>query len=568
MYKIPIGISDFRMIRTNPKLLYVDKTEFISEFLQDPSIVLLITRPRRFGKTLNLSTLRYFFDHQNAEVNRKLFEGLKVFANEDIMASQGTKPVIYLTLKDCKERNFPDLYIKIKQALCQSASLLTDLKSDCLEPVEWQQILGIKSMSLQPAELSNSLLLLAKACQHTYQQSPLILIDEYDVPLQSAWENGYYEEAIGFLRNFFSAAFKDNPYLWRGVMTGCLRVSKESIFTGLNNLKVAGVSSESYAGHFGLTEPEVKSLLDEFALKDKIELVEKWYNGYNFGGCVIYNPWSILNFLEQRGLFKAYWVNTSGNDMVYSLLRTSNVECKKNLEILMAGGTITAPLLEHTVFQLLEKDSDNLWNFLYFTGYLKAESIDYPEDGSSGPIATFQVPNLEVSTIFKQSVTYWFQDSKGYEQLKNLRTCLKNGDGAEFSKVFRKLSENSLSYFDVGKPEPERFYHAFTLGLIVTLSDFWLIRSNREAGMGRCDILMIPKNPEHFGVIMELKSMDSTEEPDLGHTAQKALMQIEEKQYSKELSSQGVSKIMLVGIGFWGKQVEILTKTADTDLSL
>ncbi|MBW7876362.1 MAG: AAA family ATPase [Candidatus Cloacimonetes bacterium] len=558
MKKIPIGHSDFKNLRQNPDLLYIDKTALIEEFLEDQSMVLLITRPRRFGKTLNLSTLRYFFDLENAEKNRKLFEGLKISENAKAMAEQGTRPVVYLTFKDCKALNWADMQSMIQEILGSLAEThLNNLPRE--KTLAMDAIEAVSQARASYGQIVNLPLNLCSAYAASGSTPPLILIDEYDVPLQTAWLYGYYEKAISFFRNFFSAAFKDNPYLWRGVMTGCLRVSKESIFTGLNNLKVTGVSSEDFSTHFGLTEKEVKSLLLEYGYEDKTQAVERWYNGYIFGKTVIYNPWSILSFLDQKGLLKAHWVNTSSNDMVHSLLRTSSIECKKMLEDLIAQKTIEIPLLEHSVFDLIASDTNNLWNFLYFTGYLKAESIVYPEDGK--PKARFKIPNREVLTIFKDSITYWFQESQGYETLKNLHTALKNGDGEEFSDLFEKLVSNSLSYFDVGGEEPEQFYHAFTLGLIVNLSDAWHIRSNREAGTGRCDILMIPKNSDHFGVVMELKTHKPQREKDLSDTAQKAMDQIEKKGYVKELLHQGCQKVMKIGIGFLGKRLEILSST-------
>ncbi|MBW7877649.1 MAG: AAA family ATPase [Candidatus Cloacimonetes bacterium] len=555
MKKIPLGYSDFKEILSNPEFLYVDKTELISEFLEGQSKVLLITRPRRFGKTLNLSTLRYFFDQENSQENKKLFCGLKISHNLKAMALQGTRPVIYFTLKDCKEQNWENFQKKIGNLLAELMIPWTSANNLVLEEPDQNTLKRLRAGTEEITLLADSLKFLSRILSSHYGQSPLILIDEYDVPLQTAWLYGYYDEAISFFRNFFSAAFKDNPYLWRGVMTGCLRISKESIFTGLNNLEISSVVSEGYSSHFGLNRDEVKSLLVEYGVEDKTQAIERWYNGYIFGKTVIYNPWSILSFL-MSGEIKAHWVNTSSNDMVHSLLRTSSIEGKKNLEELMAGRCVEASLLEHSVFDLIDKDTNNLWNFLYFTGYLKAESIVYPENGK--PKALFKIPNQEVLIIFQDSITYWFQESSGYESLKNLHTYLKNGDGQEFSLLFENLVSESFSYFDIDGKKPEQFYHAFTLGLIVTLSDTWNIRSNREAGTGRCDILMTPKNPDHFGVVMELKTFHPKLEKNLTETAKRAMDQIEKKQYAKELYNQGCKKVIKIGIGFSGKETEIL----------
>ncbi|MBW7877595.1 MAG: AAA family ATPase [Candidatus Cloacimonetes bacterium] len=402
-------------------------------------------------------------------------------------------------------------------------------------------------------QITNILLHICSA----YAVAPLVLIDEYDVPLQSAWTGGYWDEAITFFRNFFSAGFKDNPYLWRGVITGCLRVARESMFTGMNNLKVCGVSASDYSNHFGFTVPEVKQLIQNYNLQSIEAQIESWYNGYVFGGTEIYNPWSILNLIEQKGVFRPYWMNTSGNDLVKEILGRSGVDAKKDLEDLMAGQSITVPLQEQVVFQEIENSPANLWNFLYFTGYLKAIKIEVPPAVPKA-IVHLKIPNSEVAQIFDDSVQYWFAQKKSLSLLQNLRTCLRDGDEEEFSLIMQKLVLDSLSYFDTSGNEPEKFYHGLVLGLIVSFSDTWHIRSNRESGMGRCDILMTPKNPDHFGIVMELKTHHPTLEADLKATAQRAMAQIEKRQYEQELRSQGATKIMKIGIGFLGKELEVL----------
>ncbi len=537
----------------------MDKTDLISEFLEDRCKILLITRPRRFGKTLNLSTLRYFFDRENASENQRLFEGLRVSENALAMAEQGTRPVIYLTFKDCKEMSWENLFIKIRQSISQAAIHLPSLEERSLEPSEWDLLQKIKGMSLSSAELSVSLYLFSKSCFNTYGYAPLILIDEYDVPLQSAWTEDYWDEAVTFFRNFFSAGFKDNPYLWRGVITGCLRVARESMFTGMNNLLVSTVSSRNYSQHFGFTVSEVKKLLYDYQLLGIEPKVESWYNGYMFGETVIYNPWSILNLIHHKGEFQTYWMNTSGNDLVKQILGRSGVDAKKDLEDLMADRSITVSLQEQVVFQEIENSSANLWNFLYFTGYLKSVSQKETEEKT---FVELKIPNVEVRRIFLDSVQYWFEQNKSLSLLLNLKSCLQTGDEEEFSLIFQRLVLDTLSYFDTSGQDPEKFYHGLVLGLIVSFSDSWHIRSNRESGFGRCDILMTPKNPAHFGIVMELKTHHPTLEKDLQATAQRAMDQIEKKQYEQELRSQGTVKILKMGIGFLGKQLEILSVTA------
>ncbi len=560
MKKIPIGISDFRIIRTNQELLYVDKTELISEFLDDPSMVVLITRPRRFGKTLNLSTLRYFFDQENASENQKLFADLKVSQNKIAMAEQGSRPVIYLTFKDCKERSWDFLFSKIKEVLSQASLELANLIEPKINQIEWKKLLAIRRSEADEPLLSNALRVLSQSAFEQYNQSPLILIDEYDVPLQAAWTEGYYEEAIVFFRNFFSSGFKDNPYLWRGVITGCLRVARESMFTGMNNLLVSTVASKNYSSHFGLTVPEVDSLLKDYNLLPNKQKIEAWYNGYMFGETVVYNPWSILNMLKEGGEFQTYWANTSGNDLVKQILGRSGVDAKKDLEDLMAGGTITVPLQEQVVFQEIENSPANLWNFLFFTGYLKAVSQKFTDEHN---LIELKIPNLEVKRVFHDSIRYWFEQKKSLSHLHSLKRSLQMGDTEEFTLILQKLTSDSLSYFDAVGDEPEKFYHGLVLGLIVSFSDTWHIRSNRESGFGRCDILMTPKDPAHFGIVMELKTHHPTLESDLSATAKRAMDQIEKRQYEQELISQGTTKILKMGIGFLGKRLEILSKISE-----
>ncbi|MBW7875598.1 MAG: AAA family ATPase [Candidatus Cloacimonetes bacterium] len=557
MKKIPIGYSDFKRILSTPDFLYVDKTGLIEEFLADPVQILLITRPRRFGKTLNLSTLRYFFDKESASENRKLFDGLKVSQNEQAMAEQGKKPVIYLSFKDCKAND----WLKTEEmihVLLRSLTLehLPALKN--VEPKLLQPILVVSESQGNFADLCSLLLNLTRAYT-SIGSSPLVLIDEYDVPLQSAWTGGYWDEAITFFRNFFSAGFKDNPYLWRGVITGCLRVARESMFTGMNNLEVASIVSKNYARHFGFTVPEVKQLIYDYNLQSIEAQIESWYNGYIFGETEIYNPWSILNLLKNEGLFSPYWMNTSGNDLVKEILGRSGVDAKNDLEDLMAGQSITVSLQEQVAFQEIENTPANLWNFLYFTGYLKAVTIELPPTVPKA-LVHLKIPNSEVAQIFHDSVQYWFASSKSLSLLQNLKRSMQEGEVIEISKILRRLCDYSLSYFDVSGKEPEKFYHGLVLGLIVSFSDTWHIRSNRESGLGRCDLLMSPKDPNHFGIVMEFKTLDSYEDADLSACAQNAMDQINKREYEKELLAQGATKILKMGIGFLGKTLEIISQ--------
>ena len=556
MRKIPLGSSSFSEILSDPNLFYVDKTDFIAEFLQESAKISLITRPRRFGKTLNLSMLRYFFDQKNAGENRKLFENLKIWQNQEAMSQQGSRPVIALTFKDCKATNWQELEGLVQEHLIHLASEhLTGFENETNAALD-----SVRSIVRREGTYSQFVTLLTNLSRiyADFGTRPLILIDEYDVPLQEAWQHDYWKEAISFFRNFFSAAFKDNPHIWRGVLTGCLRISRESMFTGLNNLKVYSVSSQGYSSHFGFTQEETVKALEEFGLSDHLADVENWYNGYRFGETTIYNPWSISCFLDNKKL-QPYWANTSGNDLVKEILGRAEAEVKRELEDLMEGERVTVPLQEQAIFRGIENSSANLWNFLYFTGYLKAEEIELPPKVPKARMH-LKIPNEEVFQIFEDSVQHWFEQTGSLSTLQNLKKALLRGDEEEFFLIFQKLCSDSLSYFDVKGDEPEKFYHGVVLGLIVSFSDTWQIRSNRESGFGRCDILMIPKNPDHFGIVMELKTHHSGLESDLKATAQRAMDQIEKRQYGRELSAQGATKILKMGIGFSGKSLELLSQ--------
>ncbi|MBW7877318.1 MAG: PD-(D/E)XK nuclease domain-containing protein [Candidatus Cloacimonetes bacterium] len=329
----------------------------------------------------------------------------------------------------------------------------------------------------------------------------------------------------------------------------------------MNNLEVASIVSKSYARHFGFTVPEVKQLIQDYNLVSIESQIESWYNGYIFGETEIYNPWSILNLLKNQGTFSPYWMNTSGNDLVKEILGRSGIDAKIDLEDLMAGQSITVPLQEQVIFQEIENTPANLWNFLYFTGYLKAINIRYSDEAT---LVELKIPNVEVSRIFWESVQYWFSQSKSLSLLQNLKRSLIEGEVIEISKILRRLCDYSLSYFDVSGKEPEKFYHGLVLGLIVSFSDTWHIRSNRESGLGRCDLLMSPKNPDHFGIVMEFKTMDAYEDSDLLACAQDAMNQIKKRQYEKELLAEGATKILKMGIGFLGKRLEILSEISDS----
>jgi hypothetical protein len=473
---------------------------------------------------------------------------------------QGQRPVIFISFKDCKADNWEKTKELITGLIANAVkNIMPVLPLEQIESFDMEILLRLKNRQAGYAELIRSLFLLTELLAAKDRKNlPLILIDEYDVPLQNAWLKGFWDEASGFLSGFFCATFKDNPYLWKGILSGCLRISKESIFTDLNNISIYSIACPEYAEYFGFTVPEVKKLLQLYELSKYKKGVEHWYNGYNFGGKTIYNPWSILNWLKREDkAFKPYWVNTSGNELVHSLLFKADGRVKEKLSVLLRKEAITVNLKEHLVFREIDKNPDNIWNFLFFTGYLKYEKKPVSDNLYLNNRIDLKIPNQELMSIFVESISSWFVTNNSDEILRLIAGSLKAGNGQEFAELFQAMIEQSFSYFDFGEGQAENFYHAFTLGLMVLLADIWQIRSNREAGFGRSDILMFPKKPqEHFGVVMEFKTAKKTET--LKSEAESAMQQIINKNYALELQNAGVKRIIKIGIAFQGKQVEIL----------
>jgi hypothetical protein len=555
--QIAIGSSDFKEILAEGKCLYIDKTNFIAKLCRDSSKVMLFTRPRRFGKTLNLSMLKYFFEQKNAEENSKLFNNLLVAKQPEIMAEQGSRPVIFISFKDCNGNNWKETKLLI-DCLISSEIIRAFplLRSEEIHNTHKEILLKLEKKQASIDESINSLALL---CELFYKKNeknkPLILIDEYDVPLRSAWLNGFWKEAVGFFQKLFSKTLKDNIFIWKAIVTGCMRIAKESIFTGVNNFNIYSVTSPLYAEYFGFTPNEVKKALKIYELEERFPEVQDWYDGYKFGEQTIYNPWSVLKWLASGDLdFKPYWVNTSSNDLVHSILHRSGAENKQQLAKLIDGETIQVLLNEEVVFPEIENSPESIWNFLFAAGYLKADS--FSRNDMDDVFVHLKIPNREIKRVFRLSILRWFENSGSRTELLDLGKYLRTGDGESFTIAFKKMVRDCFSYFDVGQDSSENFYHAFTLGLMVHLYDVWKIKSNREAGMGRSDILMYPLHPKKdFGIIIEFKRCENKKE--LAQMAEKALQQITEKDYAAELQAAGAQKIMQIGIAFCGKSVEI-----------
>lgn len=559
---VAIGLQSFETVRER-NVFYVDKTNFIKEWWENKDDVTLITRPRRFGKTLNMSMVEQFFSIDYA--NRgELFEGLSIWEDEHYRQLQGTYPVISLSFANIKETNFTNTRKKICQLIAElyaNHSFLLD--SPTLSEGDKEFFRRVTPI-MDDVDATMAIHYLSKFLHAYYGKKVIILLDEYDTPMQEAYVHGFWDELVAFTRSLFNSAFKTNPWLERAIMTGITRVSKESVFSDLNNLEVVTTTSDKYATSFGFTEEEVFAALEECGLSDKKEQVKKWYDGFTFGTHTdIYNPWSILNFLD-KGKFATYWANTSSNSLVGKLLREGNRKVKEKFEQLLSGGKIESAIDEQIVYNQLDTNSEAIWSLLLASGYLKVISYEDMQYLGLGEEQTYvlTLTNYEVRCMFEKMVRGWFGEIK--EDYNDFVTALLLGDIKAMNTYMNRVALNTFSYFDTGKrpsgEEPERFYHGFVLGLLVELQSKYLITSNRESGFGRYDVVIEPRKPEEKDAyILEFKVHDAEDEETLQDTVTAALCQIEKKQYAAALIEKGIPKerIHSYGFAFEGKKVLI-----------
>ncbi len=540
MKKIPIGVEDFKKI-IEENYYYVDKTKFIEDILNDGAQVKLFTRPRRFGKTLNMSTLKYFFDVRNAEKNRELFKNLYI-ENSPVFSEQGKYPVIFISMKGIADNNFEESLKKIREKI----SALFDEHKDILnilDEFDSQKFRDYINGNIDKAKLENSLVFLTKILTNYYNQPVILLIDEYDSIIINAYENGYYREMINFLKGFYGDVLKTNNYLKMGILTGIIRIAQAGIFSDLNNLKVNTILDKAYEESFGLTEKEVETLLKEYGIEYKIEDVKLWYDGYKFGNAEVYNPWSIINYLDRKEL-AGYWIDTSGNYLIKDILKRADEETFEKLNALLRGEDIEEEIAGMSTLQEI-LEADDLWELLLFSGYL---TIKEKTDKNTYFI---KIPNYEVKEFFGKSfIEISFGTNLTFKKL--IKNLLENKIPL-FEKNLQDVLLKYMSFYDMDSIE--KVYHSFVLGLMIHLEGKYNITSNGEGGFGRYDILIEPLNKGMRGFILEFKVAES--EKLLEEKAKEGLKQIEDKKYYLALEKRGIKDITLLGMAFYKKFVKI-----------
>ncbi|UZP02123.1 AAA family ATPase [Clostridium botulinum] len=552
---LPIGVDSFEKLITRD-YYYIDKTLLIKDLLDNKADVNLFTRPRRFGKTLNMSMIQYYFEKRE-EDNAYLFENLNIMkAGEEYISHMGQYPVINLSLKSAKQPNFELAFKCMKEEITNEFRRHEYiLKSDKLNN-EKEQYLRIVKGDDEDGLYITSLKFLSQCLEKYHNKKVIILIDEYDVPLENAFFEGFYDKMIAFLRSLFESALKTNSSLEFSVITGCLRISRESIFTGLNNLNIVSILNDRYAEHFGFTDDEVKKILKDYKLEEKYGVIKEWYNGYIFGSTNVYNPWSVVKYVYDllpniNAFPTSYWANTSSNSIVRSLIEKADSVTKKEIELLIEGKDIEKKVHEDITYNEMYDSMDNLWNFMFFTGYFKKVSERMDEEDNH--YITLKIPNKEVKYIFKNKILKWFHDKVKVKDLSTMYSAIFSKDSQTFQKELNAMLRQTISFNDAY----ENFYHGFTLGVLANMHDF-LVKSNREAGDGRSDIFIKSLSIFEPCVILELKVCDKPK--DIFKKCDEALAQIDAKNYEEELKEEGYENIIKYGISFYRKDCVIKVK--------
>ena len=556
---LPVGVDDFEKIRSKG-YYYVDKTLLVKELLDKKGEVNLFTRPRRFGKTLTLSMLRYFFeDTGNTEENKakeSLFDGLQIMEQgEAYTQAMSGHPVISLTLKSSKQPTWELAYGCLKEAIGEEYLRHRHVMDSLNTSEQKRRYEDVMNLRGSRQDFVTSLRFLSDSLFQHSGKTVIILIDEYDVPLENSYFSGFYDEMVGFIRSLLESALKTNPYLEFAVVTGCLRIAKESIFTGLNNIEMISVLNPSYDEYFGFTQKEVDEILRYYNLTEKREQIREWYDGYRFGDAEVYNPWSVMNFVKALTVSldafpSPYWANTSSNSIVRKLIENADISVKSELEELLAGGVIEKPVHEDITYDSVYDSEDNLWNFLFFTGYLKFVSRRLEQENQ---YITMGIPNLEVRYIYNTMITNWFRERIKSKDLSSMYQAIQDGNVEVFERELSGLLKESISYMDA----KEVFYHGFLLGVLGNMGDC-LVKSNRESGNGRLDIMIKNLDDGKAPIVMELKVSESFKSLDAA--CDKAIQQIEEKEYDAWAVEEGYPEVINYGIAFFRKRCKIKMK--------
>jgi hypothetical protein len=569
--KLPIGISDFKEL-IEGKYIFADKTLLIKELIDDGAKVLLITRPRRFGKTLNMSMLYYFLEINQ---NQTLFDNLNISKDIELRKTHQNKyPIIFISFKDIKKSTYIEAYKNIERLIADLyAKHIYLLDDEVLYDYEKTKFNALLNQTAESADLENSIAKLCEYLSRKFNQNPIILIDEYDTPIQEAYKASnseattgdqdstakyYYQNMIELMRSILGQALKDNQYLSKAVITGITRISQESLFSGLNNIKVYSLLQEKLGGYFGFNEEEVFSFIAATKQAVSIDSIREWYNGYRIGKYILYNPWSIINCLDNNGELKPYWLNTGGTDLLNMLLGKANIDVKQQFEKLLQNKTISQPISEDLVFPDLDTREEALWSLLLYTGYLNILSSELQ---GRRLVAEISIPNKEVGFVYDKIIEQWFSDSVSLNFYDQFVKSLSTGDMVKFKAYLSAYIMQSGSYFDFNKESPEQIFHVFILGLVVGLRDQYIINSNQESGLGRFDVIFLPKDKKRNGILLEFKT--STTPELLQDGAEKALKQIKDKQYTQIFNQHSVNSVLAIGLCFCGKQMKLAYETIE-----